>query len=167
MDNHSWTPKLGLNIFSQHFDHYHLLDIFAFCDHMQFQQNAMVFDQDNGRKPHFWPILPLFGPNVGPHIFFSKIGLRHFSQLYWPQLCAKKLRKPMAGSIRTFVTNGLTDGLTRPILEDTIYVSKKSRGQSIVLHLNQSLIEMHLKHAMQTQREKPNFSQCVCLCVCT
>ena len=108
MDNHSWTPKLGLNIFSQHFDHYNLLDIFAFCDHMQFQQNDMVFDQDNGRKPHFWPILPLFGPNVGPHIFFQKSGFVTL-QLHRPQLWAKKVRKPMAGSIRTFVTDGRTD----------------------------------------------------------
>ena len=37
-------PKQSQIIFSQHFDHYHLLDIIALCYHMQFQQNPMIFN---------------------------------------------------------------------------------------------------------------------------
>ncbi len=44
------------------------------------------------------------------NIFFSKIGLRHFSPLTSEQLRAKNLRNPMMGSMRTFVTDRRTDG---------------------------------------------------------
>ena len=40
--------------------------------------------------------------------FFSKIGLSHFSPLTSEQLHAKNLRDPMAGSMRTFVTDRRT-----------------------------------------------------------
>ncbi len=44
-----------------------------------------------------------------PQHFFLKIGLRHFSPLTSEQLHAKNLRNPMMGSMRTFVTDRLTD----------------------------------------------------------
>ena len=62
--------KLRLNIFSQHFDHCHRLDIVTLCYYVRFQHNPMIFNRESGRKPHFSPIftiLPKFEP---PHIFF-------------------------------------------------------------------------------------------------
>ena len=43
-------PKQSQIIFSQHFDHYHLLDIIALSFHMQFQLGHMLFNRENGRK---------------------------------------------------------------------------------------------------------------------
>ena len=77
-------PKQNQIIFSPHFDNYHLLDIIALCYNMQFQQNPMIFSQENGKKPYFWPFLAPFCPNLGPNIFFSKIELRHISPLHGP-----------------------------------------------------------------------------------
>ena len=56
-------PKQSQIIFSQHFEHYHLLEIIALCYHVQFQQNPIIFKPENSRKPHFgpfWPLLPKF-----------------------------------------------------------------------------------------------------------
>ena len=60
------------------------------------QKEGKLFRQ-NDRKPHF-----------GPPEFYLKIGHHHFSQLHRPYL-QKKLRKPMAGSMRTLVTDGRMD----------------------------------------------------------
>ena len=125
-------PKQSQIIFSQDFDHYHLLDIIALCYHMQFQQNPMIFNWESGRKTHFLPIFGIFGLFLAQKIFSSKIRLRHFSPLYGPSLHAKKLRKPMAGSIRTFVTDGRTgwrtDGLDR--FQRTLCLSKNVQKQT-------------------------------------
>ena len=101
-------PKQTQIIFSQHFDHYYLLYIIALCYHTQFQQNPMIFSQENGKKPYFWLILAPFCPNFRPPHFLLKIGLRHFSPLQRPWLHAKKLRQPMAGSMGTLQTYGRT-----------------------------------------------------------
>ena len=48
------------------------------------KQNPMIFNGESGRKPHFWPILGIFGLFLAPKIFSSKIGLRHFTPLHGP-----------------------------------------------------------------------------------
>ena len=42
--------------------------------------------------------------------FSAKIGLRHFSTLITGQHVAKNQKKVMTGSMRTFITDGQTDG---------------------------------------------------------
>ena len=72
---------------------------------MQNQQNSMKQSRENDQNPVIWR-------QKGHKIFFSKIGLRHFSRLIGDYLHAKNLRNPMMGSIRTFVTDGTTCGRT-------------------------------------------------------
>ena len=71
------------------------------------------------------PFWPLFAQIWAPTYFFEN----RASPLHRSELHAKKLRKPIAGSIRIFVTDGLTDGRTRPILEDTKCVQKQFFGR--------------------------------------
>ena len=68
----------------------------------------MIFEQENGQKPHFSPFLALIGPFLGQHIFFSKIQKRHFSRLISGYLDAKNQKKLMAGNMRTCVTDRRT-----------------------------------------------------------
>ena len=65
----------------------------------------MHFEQENGLKPHFGPFLALNGPFLGQHIFFFQK-----SKNVTGYLDAKNQKKVMAGSMRTFVTDRLTDG---------------------------------------------------------
>ena len=54
-----------------------LLDVIPLYHYMQNKQNPMKQSHENGQKPQFWrQIAEYFGD-----IFFSKIGLRHFSIL--------------------------------------------------------------------------------------
>ena len=39
---------------------------------MQNRQKLMIFEQENGQKPHFSPFLALIGPFLGQHISFQK-----------------------------------------------------------------------------------------------
>ena len=39
---------------------------------MQNRQKLMIFEEENGLKPHFGPFLALNGPFLGPRIFFRK-----------------------------------------------------------------------------------------------
>ena len=79
---------------------------------MQNRQKLMIFEQENGQKPHFSPFLALIGPFLGQHIFFSKIRKRHFSRLISGYLDAKNQKKLMAGNMRTCVADRLTDRRT-------------------------------------------------------
>ena len=79
---------------------------------MQFQRKLMIQTQENGQKPSKTTKKCGFCGSVNRNIFFSKIGLRHFSPLTSEQLRAKNLRNPMMGSMRTFVTDRQTDGQT-------------------------------------------------------
>ena len=72
----------------------------------------MTHSPENDRKLSKTPILETKCWIIWIHIFFSKIGLRHFYTLATSELPAKKLRNPMAGSMRTFVADWLTDRQT-------------------------------------------------------
>ena len=45
---------------------------------MQNRQKLMIFEEENGLKPHFGPFLALNGPFLAPHIFFRKSGFVTF-----------------------------------------------------------------------------------------
>ena len=62
-------------------DHHQVLQIISAYHNMQNQEKLMHIEQENGLKPHICPFLALIGPFLAQIIFFSKIGLRHFSPL--------------------------------------------------------------------------------------
>ena len=74
-------PILGPTKFFQHVKNHQVLDIIILNHNMQNCQKLMIFEEENGLKPHFGPFLALNGPFLAHQIFFSKIGLRHFSRL--------------------------------------------------------------------------------------
>ena len=74
-------PILGPRNFFQPLDHHQVLQIITAYHNMQNREKLMRFEQENGLKPHFGPFLALIGPFLAQIIFFSKIGLRHFSPL--------------------------------------------------------------------------------------
>ena len=69
----------------------------------------MIFEEENGLKPHFGPFLALNGPFLGQHIFFQKS-----FRLISGYLDAKNQKKLMTGNMRTCVTDRQTDRLTEP-----------------------------------------------------
>ena len=71
----------------------------------------MHFKQENGLKPHFGLFLALNGPFLAHNIYFSKIGLRHFSSFIMGYDHAKNQKYLMAGSMR-ILRCGQTDGQT-------------------------------------------------------
>ena len=79
----TFGPTLRLNIFSQHFEHYHQLQIVAL--YMQLQQNPMIYNRENGRKPHLAP----YCPNLGPTFFSRKPGFVTFLQSIDPNFMKK------------------------------------------------------------------------------
>ena len=103
---HFWA-----NVFFQHFDYYQVLDI-VILDYMQNRQKRMYFVQDNGLKPLFCHFLALNGPVFGRNIFFTKIWKGHFSRFTSSLLDAENQKKIMAGSMRTFIADWLTDRQT-------------------------------------------------------
>ena len=63
--------------------------------------------------------------------FSAEIGLRHFSTLGTGYLVARYQKKVMTGSMRTFVTDGQTDG--RPWIHRTqgrVHKARLSGGES-------------------------------------
>ena len=59
---------------------------------MQNRQKLMIFEQENGQKPHFSPFLALIGPFLGQHIFFQKSENVTFLDLF-QAILMQKIRK--------------------------------------------------------------------------
>ena len=96
---------------------------------MKQKQNPMVCAQESGSS--FLAHFCLFWPKFVPEHFFQKWGYifsKNGALSLFLQLPAKKkLRKPMARSMRTFETDGQihkTVRLARPILKDTKCIQK-------------------------------------------
>ena len=56
---------------------------------MQNRQKLMIFEQENGQKPHFSPFLALNGPFLGQHIFFQNSKNVTFLDLFRANLVQK------------------------------------------------------------------------------
>ena len=41
----------------------------------------MIINRENSTKPHFWPLLAPFGPNLGPNILYQKSGFVTFQRV--------------------------------------------------------------------------------------
>ena len=78
----------------------------------KFQKISMTSFRKEYEKPHFSPNFGTFPTFSQDQIFFSKIGLRHFSTLIKGYLDAKYLRNLMVGNMITFVTDGRTELIT-------------------------------------------------------
>ena len=67
-------PYLGANLGPQNFFRefylYYMLDIVASYHRMQYQGKLMNQTWENGKKTNFESNFGLFGPNLGPLIFF-------------------------------------------------------------------------------------------------
>ena len=66
-------PILGPKKIFQQLKDYQELDVITFNHDMQNRGKAMHLEQENGLKPHFGPLVALFGPILGPTKFFQHV----------------------------------------------------------------------------------------------
>ena len=146
-------PQTEAQHFFQHFDHCHLLDIVALCYHMQFQQNPMIFNWVSGRKPHFWPILGIFGLFLGQKIFPQKSGFVTYFHCIDPNFMQNKQRL-----MWTSETKYHKESRTREVNYSRSQEFEKSRIPEVNKSRNQEIKNSRIQEVKKSRSHEVNKS---------